>query len=672
MKKFFSRAGMLLVGLLIFAGCFYAGISLTQTTPKVAKFITGINSWEYKVQEQTAVYYSDGKKMGNLGYKREYSEDFPQFMKEAAVAVEDKRFYSHSGLDTKGIGRAIYRDIISGSKAEGASTITQQLARSLFLTNEKTMTRKIKEIFIATAIEDKYTKEAILNMYLNEIYMGRGCTGMGIASRAYFGKDVSELNKAEITALVGIIQAPEFYSPDSNMEGLKKRQETVIQVLEEQGLITAEEGQQIAAQPLNFQPFQQNLSAHPYYMAYLANQLEEMVGAEALYHGGLRIYTTLDSNMQKAAEYAVQKQAATFASRGITARDVAVVSIDPKSGAIKAMVGGVNWDKNQLNMAVLPRQPGSAIKPLYYAAAINEGIINEDTEMNNSPRSFNGYTPKNYAASPATTTVRQAIVNSYNVASVEVLNKLGVDTAVNYLKDYGVTTIEDQDRNLALGLGGMTKGISPLEMASAYCIFPANGKHADYYTIQRIVDGEDNTIFQGSYSSHEVIDSSTAKTMDSILRDVVSYGTGTVAQVSISSGGKTGTTSDSKDLWYMGYTSKLVTAVWTGNSDGQAVGGSRAYGGSVSGLVWRDYMNRLINQGVLSGGSYQEPAAEETPPVDETTPPADGNNTDVTNPDNGNTVPPTDQPTDNNPGEIVPPADNPGSGGIETLPPGGQ
>jgi len=196
MKKFFARVGMLLVGLLIFAGCFYAGISLTQSTPKVAKFITGINNWEYKVQEQTAVYYSDGTKMGNLGYKREYSEDFPQFMKETAVAVEDKRFYSHSGLDTKGIGRAIYRDIISRSKAEGASTITQQLARSLFLSNEKTVARKLKEIFIATAIEDKYTKEAILNMYLNEIYMGRGCTGMGIAARAYFGKDVSELNKA--------------------------------------------------------------------------------------------------------------------------------------------------------------------------------------------------------------------------------------------------------------------------------------------------------------------------------------------------------------------------------------------------------------------------------------------------------------------------------------------
>ncbi len=668
--KFLSRLGMLLAGILIFAGFFYAGISLTQTTPQLAKFVTGINSWEYQVQEQTAVYYSDGKKIGNLGYKREYSEDFPQFMKEAVVAVEDKRFYSHSGLDAKGIGRAIYKDILTRSKAEGASTITQQLARSIFLSNEKTATRKIKEIFIATAIEGKYTKEAILNMYLNEIYMGRGCTGMNIAARSYFGKDLASLDKAEITALVGIIQAPEYYSPDRNLEGIKKRQQTVIDVLEEQGLLTAQEGQQIAQQTLNFQPYQQNMSAHPYYMAYLASQLEEMVGAQKLYHGGLRVYTTLDSRMQNAAEYAVQKQASTFASRGITANDVALVSIDPATGGIKAMVGGVNWDKNQLNMAVLPRQPGSAIKPLYYAAAMNEGIIEANTELNNKPRSFNGYSPKNYAASPETTTVRQAIVNSYNVASVEVLYMLGVDQAVSYLEDYGVTTLEDQDRNLALGLGGMTRGISPVQMAAAYCIFPAQGRHTDYFTINRIVDSEDDLVYQDSSSPEEVIDSSTAITMDSILKDVVSYGTGTVAQVSIRSGGKTGTTSDSKDLWYMGYTKDLVTAVWTGNSNGNPVGGSRAYGGSVSGLVWRDYMNRLIYQGVFSSGSYEEPVVEET--TDEEIPPPEDTPPDQINPDNSGEQTPTDQlPPDGNP-EEQPPVDNPGTGGIETLSPVGQ
>jgi len=672
--KFLSRLGILLAGVFIFAAFFYVGISLTQTTPKVAKFITGINNWEYQVQEQTVVYYSDGKKMGNLGYQREYSEDFPEFMKEAVVAVEDRRFYEHSGLDSKSIGRAIYKDVLSGSKSEGGSTITMQLARTLFLSNEKVFSRKIKEIFIATAIEDKYTKDSILNMYLNEIYMGRGCTGMGIAAQAYFGKDVASLNEAEICALVGIIQAPEYYSPDRNLDALKHRQAVVISVLVKQGLITAQEGENLAQQPLNFEDFHQTLSAHPYYMAYLAKQLEDMVGAQQLYHGGLRVYTSLDSRMQKAAEYAVEKQAATFASRGITAKDVALVSIDPRTGGIKAMVGGVEWDKNQLNMAVLPRQPGSAIKPLYYAAAMNEGLIDADMELNNAPRSFNGYTPKNYAASPELTTVRQAIVNSYNVASVEVLYKLGVDKAINYLEDFGVTTIDEKDYNLALGLGGMTRGISPLQMAAAYTIFPAKGQYSDYYSIEKIVDAEDDTVYQNRSSAEEVIDTSTAATMDSILKDVVSYGTGTVARVAIRSGGKTGTTSDSKDLWYMGYTSELVTAVWTGNSDGQPVGGSRAYGGSVSGLVWRDYMNRLINQGVLNEQVYVEPTPEETTP-DETS--TDG--TDIQdgiteeNPAGGDQTTNPDQPaTDGNAGNGDIPVLNPNDGNVEPIQPSGQ
>ncbi len=672
--KFLSRLGMLLAGVFIFAAFFYAGISLTQTTPKVAKFITGINNWEYQVQEQTVVYYSDGKKMGNLGYQREYSEDFPEFMKEAVVAVEDRRFYEHSGLDSKSIGRAIYKDVLSGSKSEGGSTITMQLARTLFLNNEKVFSRKIKEIFIATAIEDKYTKDSILNMYLNEIYMGRGCTGMGIAAQAYFGKDVASLNNAEICALVGIIQAPEYYSPDRNLEALKHRQAVVISVLVKQGLITAQEGEDLAQQPLNFEDFHQTLSAHPYYMAYLTQQLENMVGAQQLYHGGLRVYTSLDSRMQKAAEYAVEKQAATFASRGITAKDVALVSIDPRTGGIKAMVGGVEWDKNQLNMAVLPRQPGSAIKPLYYAAAMNEGLIDADMELNNAPRSFNGYTPKNYAASPELATVRQAIVNSYNVASVEVLDQLRVDKAISYLEDFGVTTIDEKDYNLALGLGGMTRGISPVQMAAAYTIFPAKGKYSDYYSIEKIVDAEDDTVYQNRSSAEEVIDSSTAATMDSILKDVVSYGTGTVARVAIRSGGKTGTTSDSKDLWYMGYTSELVTAVWTGNSDGQPVGGSRAYGGSVSGLVWRDYMNRLINQGVFYEKAYVEPTPEETT-TDETTPDEtitqDGQTEE--NPAGGDQTTNPDQPTtDDNAGNGDIPVLNPNDGNGEPIQPSGQ
>ena len=234
-----------LTGLILFIFFFYIGVSLTQSAPKLAKFITGINTWEYQIQEQTVVYYSDQKEMGHLGYRKEYSEDFPSFMKEAVVAVEDRRFYQHSGFDAKSIGRAVWNNLRAGRKAEGGSTITQQLARTLFLSQEKTYSRKIKEVFIASAIEDKYTKDAVLNMYLNEIYMGRGCSGMACAAQSYFGKDVFSLNQAEITFLVGIIQAPEYYSPARNIERAKKRQQMVVNTLTDQGLLSAQQGQEI-------------------------------------------------------------------------------------------------------------------------------------------------------------------------------------------------------------------------------------------------------------------------------------------------------------------------------------------------------------------------------------------------------------------------------------------
>ncbi|MDD3364631.1 MAG: PBP1A family penicillin-binding protein [Syntrophomonas sp.] len=616
---------MALGGLIIFVAFFYIGVTLTQTTPKVAQFFTGINSWEYRIQEQTVVYYSDQKVMGKLGYQRQYSEDFPKFLKDAVVAVEDRRFYQHSGFDAKSIGRAIYNDLKEGSKAQGASTITQQLARTVFLSNEKSYSRKIKELFIATAIEGKYTKEAILNMYLNEIYVGRGCSGMACAANSYFGKDLSALNKAEMTMLAGIIQSPEFYSPDRNLEGLKQRQQTVVDLLVEQGIISASEGQSIMKQKLNIKKFSQNPNNHPYYMTYLSALLEDMVGAQKLYGGGLKIYTTIDSRMQNAAEASVVNNANSFKNRGITAKDIALVSVDPVTGGIMAMVGGVSWERNQINMAISPRQPGSAIKPLYYAAALNEGIIKTDTVLNNSKRDFNGYSPDNYAASPDKVTVRDALVHSYNVASVEVLNKLGVEKAAKYLVDYGITTVDKQDQNLALALGGMIRGISPLQLASAYSIFPAAGRHEEPFTVIKIVDASKKIIYDDRSGSKQIIKSNSATTMDNILKAVVSEGTGSNARIALNSGGKTGTTEGrsgkktSQDLWYVGYTSELVTAVWVGNSDNSEIKGLGTYGGTVAGPVWRDYMNSLINKSVFREKPFI-PVVEEAPAEEPATP----------------------------------------------------
>lgn len=589
-----SKTTLILVGVLIFIVSFLLGIGLTQSTPRLLLLATGINNWEYQAREQSVLISSDGQELARLGYKRVYSEEFPIFLQQAVVAVEDRRFYQHGSVDSRGIVRAITNNLKAGSKAEGGSTITQQLARTLFLSQEKTYTRKIKEALIATAIEEKFSKDAIFNMYLNEIYMGRGSSGIATAARYYFGKDIFSLNQAEICILVGMIQAPEYYSPDRNFAGLKARQEIVINILQEQGILSMEEAGLLKKQAVHIKGYEPEKQKYPYINAYITPQLEEILGIQGLYQGGVKIYLTIDSRMQKAAERAVRNHANSFAYRGITAGDVALVSVEPQSGSIKAMVGGVNYEKNQLNMVVWPRQPGSAIKPLYYAAAINEGIITPDTELNNKARDFGGYKPKNYSWAPEKTNVREALVNSYNIASVEILNRLGIEQACKYLEAFGISSLQPEDKTLALGLGGMNKGISPLQMAAAFAVFADKGMYHDYFCIDRIEDPSGEIVYAGESGSRRVLSSDTTAKMDAMLKDVVSYGTGNSASIAVKSAGKTGTTSDSRDLWYLGYTQDLATAVWVGNSDGKAVSGYGSYGGSVSAPLWRDYMNALF------------------------------------------------------------------------------
>ncbi|HZJ83974.1 MAG TPA: penicillin-binding transpeptidase domain-containing protein, partial [Syntrophomonadaceae bacterium] len=460
-----------------------------------------------------------------------------------------------------------------------------------------------------------YSKEAILNMYLNEIYIGRGCSGMQCAALTYFGKDVMNLSAGEITTLAGMIQAPEYYRPDDNMERVKKRQTIVVNNLVSQAYINAEEGEEMLKESINVLPYKPaHTTKHPYYISYLTALLEDIVGAQKLYQGGLKIYTTIDPQMQLAAEKALHNNVASFTYRGIKAQDAALVSLNPGTGEIKAMVGGDDFEKNQLNMAVIARQPGSAIKPLIYAAAINEGLINDNTTLNNKERNFNNYQPKNFGTdSPNTTTVREAIVRSHNIAAVELLEMLKMDKAIKYLQSLGITSITDDDKNLALALGGMSKGISPLQMAAAYATFPSKGIFKEHFTIQKIVDERGKNLFGPRLNEKRVFKNKTTEAMDSILKDVVSYGTGTPARVSIASGGKTGTTTDSRDLWYVGYTSELVTAVWVGNSDGKPVTGYGSYGGTVAGPIWRDYMNNLIYNRLLKEAPPPPPPA----PVEE-------------------------------------------------------
>lgn len=594
MRETFNKIGIIFAGLVLFVVFFLVGATLTNATPKILLYVTGINNWDYQPRDQTIVYYSDGHEMARLGYQRIYSAEFPQFIKEAVVAVEDRRFYEHSGFDAQGIARAIWVNLKAGSKAEGGSTITQQLARTLFLGNEKTYTRKVKEILVATALEEKYSKEAILNIYLNEVFIGRGSSGIATGARIYFNKDVMSLNEAEMSLLTGMIQAPEYYSPDTNYDGLKKRQAVVLSVLAEQAIITTARGEEIKNQTVYFRTYNPEFSKHPYLITYLTYILEEQLGAKYLYLGGLGIHTTIDRQMQNAAENTVAFHISSLAQQGVVAQDAALVSIEPVAGAIRAYVGGVDFGRNQINMANQPRQPGSAIKTLYFAAALNESVIYPDTKINNKSRAFGDFRPENSTASSADTTdMRSALINSYNVASVEILNMLGIDQGVKYIEKFGVTTITEADKNLTLALGGMSQGISPLQMAAAYAVFPNQGIYRQPYVVQSIADVNGRSIYNHQPGDHKVITRTVADLITEILREAVRSGTSGNAGIAIASAGKTGTTSDSRDLWYVGYIDELVTAVWVGNSDNASVTGHRSYGGTVAAPIWRDYMNKL-------------------------------------------------------------------------------
>lgn len=634
---------------LIFIVCFFAGAWITLATPEIMLYATGLDAWEYHAQDQTIVYDCNGQEITRIGYKRIYAEDFPEKLKKAVVAVEDRRYYEHASLDPRGIARALYNDIKEGNKSEGGSTITQQLARTLFLTQEKTVSRKFKELMIAIALEEKYGKEAILNMYLNEIYMGRGCSGMASAANIYFGKDVDQLNEAEIAMLVGMIQAPEYYSPDSNMEALKNRQEVVLNVLVEQGLTSSQQAEANKKKALKIKSFEAQKIAHPYLMNYLNAQIIGKIGKERLYQGGLKVYTSIDLDMQKHAESKVVQHGKALASKGIGAKDMALVSIDPETGGIRALVGGVEWDKNQYNMALLPRQPGSAIKPLYYAAAMEEGLIKPDTELNNKARSFNGYTPQNdQSSAPDKVTVRLALLNSYNVASVEVLDRLGLNKAFAYLKNYGITTLKTDDQNLALALGGLHDGISPVQMACAFAMFTNGGVYYPYFGIDTIEDDYGKILFANQPWKRQVISAGTAATMDAILQDVVKYGTGKNASFALPAGGKTGTTTQSKDLWFVGYTDELVTAVWVGNTDNTPIKGYDTYGGKVAAPLWRDYMADLYYNGFFKQKPPASSGKEETPEEPET----------PVEPEKP-VIPPIDQQPDEQPPDEQPPDEQP-------------
>lgn len=588
---------------LIFA-CVFGFLAYFSADFLVGEFITyknsvleeyDINGFDYRPNLKTEIYTKDGSLIAEVfAENRTYVSyaNIPKIIGQALVSVEDHRFYEHHGVDPKGVVRALVTNFTSNNDtSQGASTITQQLTRELFLSQEKTWERKIKEMFIALELEKKYDKTKILEMYLNEVYFGHQAYGIASAAEIYLDKELEELNMAEVTLLVGLPQAPSSYDLFVNPDRAAKRRLGVLDSMVRDELITKDEAKLYAKQPV--EPVEKETKEkysnykYPHFTNWVVQELEKEYGKK-LYTSGLKIYTTItNKNQQLIEKVAKQKSKDLGSNYGIN--DIAMVSIDHTTGAIVAMAGGSDFSRNQINMATRPRQPGSSIKPIVYATGIDLGIITDGSIELDAPVNFNGYTPKNWNRKHSGyMTLREALRTSNNVVAVKTGEKVGIKNITNMLKSMGVTSITENDVGLGLSIGGFSRGISPLEMAQVYGVFANNGYYSETYFIDKIVNRNGKVIFKHEPKRTQVLQMETTDLITDMLVGSHKYN-GSNTDIKRDAAGKTGTTNSSRDMWYVGYTPNITTSVWVGNSDNSKPKDSISSGRS-AGAIWKEYM----------------------------------------------------------------------------------
>jgi penicillin-binding protein 1A len=655
------------------------------------------------------VYSDDRQVVGQFYVERRILtpiSEVPQHLTQAVVAVEDARFFEHPGLDVIGILRAVWTNLRRGGKVEGASTITQQLARSLFLSSERTYGRKFKELILAYKIELILSKEQILEMYLNQIYFGQGAYGVRAATQTYFGKDLSELTLAEAALLAGLPKSPNNYSPYKNIDRAKKRQEHVLSRMEEAGFITSTERLEAVAQLLIFRHGSAEQIA-PHFMEYVRQQLVAKFGEATVYKGGLEIFTTLNLSMQKAAERAVRNglrqldkrqgwrgplrtqdisklpdvpavpgklkdgdlmegvvtkigkdyvlvhvggaigrlsfDDMAWARRRLRGRDLAkdatmlptvkgllktgdvievavkkvekdtvhfmleqtpvveggLLAIDPRTGGVRAMVGGYDFSRSEFNRTVLAhRQAGSAFKPIIYATAFHAGL-GPATVVVDAPVVYEQedkektWKPENYEKKFfGVTNLREALIHSRNVATVRLLEKIGVRPVVDFSRGLGIASPLNHDLSLALGSSSMTL----LELTSAYGVFANQGLKLEPYAIAMVQSSGGQMLDQTLFEPKPVLSQETAYLITNVLQDVIQRGTGQLAKsIDRPIAGKTGTTNDYTDAWFIGYAPNLVAGVWVGFDDLRSLGETES-GAHAALPIWLEFMREALVQ----------------------------------------------------------------------------
>ncbi|MBI2448609.1 penicillin-binding protein [Candidatus Microgenomates bacterium] len=529
-------------------------------------------------------------------------EDIPDAVKQATVALEDRDFYKHSGFNLKGIARAIVYDIFHREAKQGGSTITQQFVKNAVLSGNKKISRKIKEFILSIEIEQIYSKNEILTMYLNEIPYGNNAYGVQAAAKTYFDKDAKDLTLAESALLASLPQAPTYYNPyGSNTDILMGRKDFALDQMAELHLITKEQAAVAKAEVIKFSEPNQGITA-PHFVMYVRELLAEQFGEDQLANDGFVVTTTLDLTKQKIAEEAMDANRTSLTARG--AKNASLVSLDPKNGQVLAMVGSVDYfDKENdgnVNVAVRLRQPGSSIKPIIYAAAFTQGY-SPSTMLMDVPTDFgNGYKPLNYDKSfRGPVSIRRALGNSLNIPAVEALALVGVKEATDLAQKMGLKSLTDPDRyGLSLVLGGGE--VRLLEEAAAYATLASQGIYYEPITILKITDKNGKDVYEYKESEHKgikVLDENVAYLVTNVLSDDSAraeiFGTGGILTLpGRPVAAKTGTTDEYRDAWTMGYTPSLVTGVWAGNNDNTPMAG--ASGGMVAAPIWNYYMRKAL------------------------------------------------------------------------------
>ena len=590
----------LLVALLITGGVVYASISASLPDPNAALG---------KGRDQTTTILDrDGRVLTRLYAEQNRSDRtldrIPTALKQAVIATEDQRFYEHAGVDPTGIARAVVNDVVLRRKAQGGSTITQQYVKQAFVGTESTLRRKVAEAMLANRIEKRYSKDEILELYLNTIYFGHGAYGVESAAQAYFGKSVEKLSVPEAAMIAGVIKSPGRYSPYLEPAAAKNRRDTVLGQMRAQNYLKAEAYAKAVATPVKTSGLKSAATAAPYFVEWIKQLLGEKYGQEQIYRGGLVVRTTLDLAAQRAAEKAIS---GALDHKGDPS--AALVAVEPGTGAVIAMVGGRDFKTQQYNVAVQGqgRQPGSAFKPFVLATALDQGVSPEKTfesgpvKLAVGSQTWSVTGAGGGARGPMR--LRKATEKSVNSVYAKLILDVSPEKVVATAEKLGLR--KGMNPVPTIALGGLETGVTPLEMADAYATLAAGGRHAVPYGIAEVKDAKGKVLFTAKAQTDDAIEPAVAYLTTDILRGVIAHGTGKSAAIGRPAAGKTGTTQEYRDAWFVGYTPQISAAVWVGFPGEQkamtSIHGGPVTGGSIPAKIWAEFM-----RGALKGQAEKE------------------------------------------------------------------